>query len=149
MLSCILNFSAPVASPSRRQLTLDYRLGSPVIPAALAGSNFAPDQGTSGGQRVGVRAFIGYGNTPSDQTVLEVAPEDDIYDFHTGKYFEHYACVRWLTEEWEVTGGVRNLFDKEPPTISAGYYNRVGNAPLYSGYDYFGREVFFRIAKQF
>ncbi len=82
-------------------------------------------------------------------TFLEVEPEDDIYDFHTGNYLEHYASVRWLTEEWEVTGGMRNIFDKEPPTISAGYYNRVGNAPLYSGYDYFGREVFFRVAKQF
>lgn len=80
---------------------------------------------------------------------LEIEPEDDIYDFHTGHYFEHYASVRWLTDEWEVTGGVRNIFDKEPPTISAGYYYRQGNAPLYSGYDYVGREVFLRIAKQF
>ena len=52
-----------------RQLTLDYRLGSPLIPANLAFSNFGPDQGTSGGQRVGVRAFIGFGNDHNEQTV--------------------------------------------------------------------------------
>ena len=33
--------------------------------------------------------------------------------------------------------------------ISQGYYFRQGNAPLYSGYDYFGREAFFQLAKEF
>jgi outer membrane receptor protein involved in Fe transport len=52
-----------------RQLSLDYRQGSPLIPANLAFSAFAPDQGTSGGSNVGVRVFQGFGNDESDQTV--------------------------------------------------------------------------------
>jgi len=46
---------------------------------------------------------------------------------------------------------VRNFADKEPPTISpgAGIYNTVGNAPLYSGYDYFGRTFFVNLSKKF
>jgi iron complex outermembrane recepter protein len=52
-----------------RQLSLDYRRGSPLIPASLAFGNFGADQGTSGGDRVGVRAFVGFGNDLSEQKV--------------------------------------------------------------------------------
>jgi outer membrane receptor protein involved in Fe transport len=46
--------------------------------------------------------------------------------------------------------GVRNLFDKKPPVISAqAGYNRVGNSPLYSGYDYVGRTLFVNVSKAF
>ena len=68
-----------------------------------------------------------------------------IRDLEVGDYQEHYMSVRYTTDRWQVTGGVRNLFDEEPPTISQGYHNRVGNAPLYSGYDYFGREAFVQL----
>jgi outer membrane receptor protein involved in Fe transport len=53
--------------------------------------------------------------------------------------------VRYSSDRWEVTGGVRNLFDEEPPTISQGSYNRQGNSPYYSGYDFFGREAFVQV----
>jgi outer membrane receptor protein involved in Fe transport len=56
--------------------------------------------------------------------------------------------VRYSSDQWQVTGGVRNVFDKEPPTISQGFNSRVGNAPLYSGYDYFGREAFVQVVFQ-
>ena len=52
-----------------RQLSLDYRQGSPLIPANLAFSVFAPDQGTSGGANVGVRVFQGFGNDSNEQIV--------------------------------------------------------------------------------
>jgi outer membrane receptor protein involved in Fe transport len=81
---------------------------------------------------------------------LEEDPATTIFDFEVGDYFEHYASVRWApNKEWEVTLGMRNLLDEEPPTISQGFYNRVGNAPLYSGYDYVGREAFLVINKTF
>jgi hypothetical protein len=44
---------------------------------------------------------------------------------------------------------VRNLADEAPPIISAGFYNRVGNSPLYSGYDYVGREYFLSMSYSF
>lgn len=65
-----------------------------------------------------------------------------LFDLNVGHYFEHRVSLRYRTEQWESTFGVRNLTNKEPPTISGLVYDRVGNAPLYSGYDYVGREVF-------
>ncbi|MDB5443823.1 MAG: TonB-dependent receptor, partial [Phenylobacterium sp.] len=67
-------------------------------------------------------------------------------------YFLHRMSVRYTSENnWAVTAGVRNLFDKNPPTISGNnfFYNRVGNAPLYSGYDYVGRRFFMTVSKEF
>ena len=57
--------------------------------------------------------------------------------------------VRYTNEEWQLTAGMRNIFDEEPPVISQCCYFRQGNAPFYSGYDYFGREAFFQLAKEF
>lgn len=80
---------------------------------------------------------------------LEEDPATTVFDFDVGDYFEHYASVRYTRGDWEFTAGVRNLLDEEPPTISQGFYNRVGNAPLYSGYDYVGREAFLVVRKGF
>jgi outer membrane receptor protein involved in Fe transport len=44
---------------------------------------------------------------------------------------------------------MRNIFNEEPPTLSAGIVSRVGNAPLYSGYDYVGRTFFINLSKSF
>jgi iron complex outermembrane recepter protein len=80
---------------------------------------------------------------------LDEDPNDSFYDFTTGTYITHFGSVRYLNKGWEVTAGVRNLFNKEPPTISAFAYNRVGNAPLTSVYDYVGRRAFLTIARKF
>ncbi len=57
-------------------------------------------------------------------------------------YFLHSASVQFnVTDNFEMTVGVRNLFDTEPPRVSS-YYTVIGNAPLYSGYDYTGRQYF-------
>ena len=82
-------------------------------------------------------------------TLLGEPKEASIHDYEVGSYLEHFASVRFNNGSWEVTGGVRNLLNEEPPTISQGFYNRVGNAPLYSGYDYVGRRVFLQLAKKF
>jgi outer membrane receptor protein involved in Fe transport len=68
-----------------------------------------------------------------------------VRDLEVGDYQEHYMSVRYSSDRWQITGGMRNVLDEEPPTISQGYHNRVGNAPLYSGYDYFGREAFVQV----
>jgi len=65
-------------------------------------------------------------------------------------YVLHSASLQYRADTWTVTGGVRNLFNKEPPIISSGLgYSRVGNSPLYSGYDYAGRTFFVNISKTF
>lgn len=72
------------------------------------------------------------------------------FDFDVGDYFLHSLSVRYAPEkDWSLTAGVRNLADTDPPVISAGQYNRVGNSPLYSGYDYAGRTVFVNLQKSF
>jgi outer membrane receptor protein involved in Fe transport len=85
----------------------------------------------------------------SSYAFLEEDPATSIRDYDVDDYQEHYMSIRYTTETWQITAGVRNLFDEEPPTISQGFYNRIGNAPLYSGYDYFGREAFFQLVKEF
>ena len=76
----------------------------------------------------------------------EEDPATSIYDLTTDDYMTHWMSVRYVTERWTVTGGVRNIFDEEPETISQGFNFRIGNAPLYSGYDYFGRQAFVQLA---
>ena len=52
-----------------RQMTMDYRQGSPLIPSNLAASVFGADPGTTRGATIGVRAFIGFGNDLNEQTI--------------------------------------------------------------------------------
>lgn len=66
----------------------------------------------------------------------------NLYLLETPAYFLHSASMQVMAaEDFVVTIGARNLFDKKPPRVSAAV-NTVGNAPLYSGYDYTGRQFF-------
>ncbi|MGV2495452.1 TonB-dependent receptor plug domain-containing protein [Pelagerythrobacter aerophilus] len=66
----------------------------------------------------------------------------DNYILEVPDYFLHNASVQFdVAEDFEFTIGVRNIFDKQPPRISAAV-TTIGNAPLYSGFDYFGRQFF-------
>ncbi|WP_409019114.1 TonB-dependent receptor domain-containing protein [Brevundimonas vesicularis] len=76
-------------------------------------------------------------------------PATSIYDLAVGDYWQHNASVQYKTPEFTVTVGVRNLLNEDPQTISAGVNNRIGNAPLYSGYDYLGRTAFVNLTKSF
>ena len=76
--------------------------------------------------------------------------ENTGYDFAVPDHFLHDVSVQYAGDaHWSVTGGVRNLLDEEPPVISTGYYYRVGNSPLYSGYDYLGRQYFLNVSYTF
>ena len=77
-------------------------------------------------------------------------PAHSPYDFAVGSYITHSLSAKYTgANNWSITGGIRNLTDEEPKTISPGAYNRVGNALLYSGYDYFGRRAFLSVSKTF
>ena len=81
---------------------------------------------------------------------LEEDPATSTYKLNTPDYYLHTVSVGYKGDKWDVTVGVRNLADKAPPQISAqAGYNRVGNAPLYSGYDYVGRRVYVNASKTF
>jgi len=69
----------------------------------------------------------------------------DNYILEVPDYFLHHASVQYNLENVEVTFGVRNLLDEQPPQISAAV-TTIGNAPLYSGFDYRGRTFFLNTA---
>lgn len=69
-------------------------------------------------------------------------PATSIYQFRTPDYFTHDASVSVNIQDFRLTAGVRNFTGKEPPQISAYVYNRLGNSPLYSGFDHVGRTFF-------
>ena len=71
------------------------------------------------------------------------------YNFKTPDYFLSSLSGQVAIDRFKFGVGVRNLFDVHPPQISAGAYNRVGNAPLYSGYDFAGRTFFTNITAKF
>ncbi len=66
-------------------------------------------------------------------------------------YYLHSLTAQISAGDFGFTVGVRNLTDKKPPSISSGLglYSRVGNAPLYSGYDYLGRQFFVNVSTKF
>lgn len=67
---------------------------------------------------------------------------NEFYVIETPAYFLHNASVQFnVNKKFELTMGVRNLFNTEPPKVTV-YYTTIGNAPLYSGYDYTGRQFF-------
>jgi outer membrane receptor protein involved in Fe transport len=74
----------------------------------------------------------------------------DNYYLETANYFLHSASVQFnIAKRYELTVGVQNLFDTKPPRITAVGYTTIGNAPLYSGYDYRGRTFFANASFQF
>ena len=81
-------------------------------------------------------------------------PATSPYKLDTPNYFLHSLSLSYSdsVSKWKVTGGVRNIADKNPPQISAvtGFgTNRIGNAPLYSGMDLQGRRFFMNVQKTF
>lgn len=65
----------------------------------------------------------------------------------------HDASIRYQSDEWAITGGVSNIFDERPPTLTGGgvlgQYSTVGTALLASQYDsyYVGRRAFVRLTR--
>jgi len=96
-----------------------------------------------------VRYGMDYIGKMSDYEFFEEDPATSTYKMDTSPYILHSLSLQYKGDKWEITGGVRNIADKDPPSISQGFTNRVGNAPLYSGFDYFGRTYFVNVAKTF
>lgn len=81
--------------------------------------------------------FRGTPNAVFDRTA-----EDRLY---------HGLSVQYRADDWSAVVGVNNVFDKEPPTMSAGGGStRFGNVPAFATqYDWFGRELFVRFNYEF
>lgn len=85
----------------------------------------------------------------SSYAFYEEDPATSTYKMDTPSYSLHNVSVQYTGDKWSVIGGIRNVADKVPPSISQGFASRVGNAPLYSGFDYFGRTFFVNVQKSF
>jgi outer membrane receptor protein involved in Fe transport len=84
-------------------------------------------------------------------TDFEEDPANTIYDLDVESYYRHNVSVRYnRDDDFSVTVGVTDLFDQDLPTVSnQGFFNTIGNVPLYSGFNYTGREVFVNVSKTF
>jgi len=85
----------------------------------------------------------------SDYKFYGEDPGTSTYKMDTPSYMYHNFSAEYRGNKWSVTAGVRNAMDKKPPSISQGFTNRIGNAPLYSGFDYVGRTFFVNVNKSF
>ena len=66
---------------------------------------------------------------------------------YTENYFNHRASLNWKVDNYSVTVGVNNVFDREPELVDAndGPFN-FRNIPLGVGYDFQGRTVYMNFA---
>ena len=71
------------------------------------------------------------------------------YKLAIDHHFTSNLSMQYRKDDWRVTVGVRNVGDKDPPVISSGLVNVIGNAPLYSGYDMVGRAFHVNVSKKF
>jgi iron complex outermembrane recepter protein len=81
----------------------------------------------------------------SDNAYLEQFGWDPAeYHYTLPDYFLHTASIRYDTDSFGISLGVRNLLDKDPPqiTIENPLVNTVANVPLQSGFDMRGRTFF-------
>jgi iron complex outermembrane receptor protein len=67
----------------------------------------------------------------------------------TDSYMIHHISLYFYGDVWTFGGGVRNLFDEEPPFVSSTEVLAYNNTPLGYGYDLQGRTYFFNIAASF
>lgn len=94
------------------------------------------------GDRNKTYEFFAFDNETGLTDPATVQSFKDQFLLEVPDYFLHNASVQFNVDDFEFTVGVRNIFDTDPPRITAIGFNTVGNAPLYSGYDYRGRTFF-------
>jgi iron complex outermembrane receptor protein len=73
------------------------------------------------------------------------------YKIHTEFTAYHSVSLQKKFDNWELLGGVANVFNEAPPAVSLGQgnYNTVGTSVLASQYDYIGRRMFVNITARF
>jgi len=74
-----------------------------------------------------------------------------VYDATAESALYHSLSVLYRSDNWDLLVGVDNVFDKDPPTMSAGAGSTLyGNVPAFATqYDWFGRSLFARMTYRF
>ncbi len=79
---------------------------------------------------------------PDDELCRDFADMDN--------YFVHNISLYFYGDQWTFGGGIRNLFDEEPPIVDGSESQTfINNTPLGRGYDLNGRVYFFNVAVSF
>ena len=61
-------------------------------------------------------------NTPSSSTCLGPPTDMQCKDVETAPdYWIHHAALTYRGNEWQIVGGLRNVFDKAPPQVDRGW----------------------------
>ena len=89
---------------------------------------------------------IDYIKGTNDQPFVEdLGFPAEVFDFSVPDYWLHTASLRFEpSNRYSLTLGVRNVFDKKPPKITAEdpFVNTIANVPLQAGFDTRGRTFF-------
>ena len=64
-------------------------------------------------------------------------------------YFLHHMSLYYYGDVWTFGGGVRNLFDEEPPFVDGTEILAINNTPIGYGYDLRGRTFFLNVGASF
>jgi outer membrane receptor protein involved in Fe transport len=87
----------------------------------------------------------------SDYAAQGEDPSNSFFFLSTPDYFLHNTSVQYTTDAWNLTLGVRNLLDEQPPIVSSAnsLIKGLGATPLFSGFDYSGRQFFVNLSASF
>jgi len=89
--------------------------------------------------------------TTSSITACNVlgGPSDCIKAHAGDSVWYHDLSVSYDADEWSFTGGMRNMFDQEPPLIDQGEGPARMNMVVQSTYDLYGRRFFLNATRRF
>ena len=79
-------------------------------------------------------------------------PPDDVLcrDYgETDNYFINHVSVYYYGDKWTLGGGIRNVFDKNPPIVDGTEVLALNNTPIGYGYDVNGRTFFLNVGVNF
>ncbi len=64
-------------------------------------------------------------------------------------YYMHSVSMYYYGDVWTIGGGIRNVFDEEPPQVDGSEVFSIRNTPIGVGYDLNGMTYFLNIAARF
>ena len=85
--------------------------------------------------------------TSDNDAAEDIGFDPAVYDFTIPDYWLHTFAARYEEDRYSITGGIRNVFDKRGPRITAEdpFVNTIANVPLQSGFDLRGRTFFINV----
>jgi len=92
--------------------------------------------------------MVGKGSDAEDVASSNVSGTT-LYKVNTEFTAYHSLSLRRKLDTWTITGGVANVFDEAPPSVTPSQVSAVGTSVLASQYDYFGRRAFLSVRKTF